>query len=472
MTGTQPPSGNQPGAPQPPGRPGSYTGRTLILFDEAASAAGIRALQDRAGVRLASTADFEGGAASPEAVASGDLFFPNLGVAVVQAPLEQLQTTGIRSTAETGIVAMAEERIVQATEMIFGTAPDGDRAAAYGGVLSRADTSRVTAEYLVGYRTGVEAIVSSVLGGDASSAGVATAPAPSPAQGPTFDESALTWGLQVTGVGSSAFTGKGVRLCVLDTGFTFNHPDFAGRSITSRSFIAGEDATDANGHGTHTAATAAGPRVPHVLPRYGIAYEADLSVGKVLSNSGTGTDGGILAGIDWAISNGCKLISMSLGAPTQLGETFSPVFEAVARRALAAGTLIIAAAGNESDRPARIAAVDHPANCPSILAVGALDPTLQVSFFSCGGRNPQGGQVDIAAPGRNVRSSWLLPQQYKTISGTSMATPHVAGIAALWLQANPAMSGGVLGWLLLQNAMHLPLLASDVGAGLVRAPQQ
>jgi subtilisin family serine protease len=144
----------------------------------------------------------------------------------------------------------------------------------------------------------------------------------------------------------------------------------------------------------------------------------------------------------------------------------------VARRALAAGTLIIAAAGNESNRPAFIAPVGHPANCPSILAVGALDPMLQVSFFSCGARNPQGGQVDIAAPGRNVRSSWLLPQQYNSISGTSMATPHVAGIAALWLQANPAMGGGVLGWLLLQNAQHLPLLASDVGAGLVRAPQQ
>jgi subtilisin family serine protease len=462
MTSAQEPNGNQGGA-----RAGSYTGRTLILLDEVNSRTGLQSLQDRAGLRLASTADFEAGTASAEAVAQGDLFFPNLGVAVVQTPLEQLQTTGVLSTAETGILAMSPERVVHATEVIFG---------ASDGVASRSSSavgaSSVTTDYLVGYRTAVEAIVGSVIGGDSTSTGVLTAPAPPALLRQVFDESALTWGLQVTGVGSSPFTGKGVRLCVLDTGFSFGHPDFAGRAITSRSFISGQDATDGHGHGTHTAGTAAGPKVPHVLPRYGVAYEADLFVGKVLSNAGSGTDAGILAGIDWAITNKCQLISMSLGAPTKVGESFSPVYEAVARRALAAGTLIIAAAGNESTRPTFIAPVDHPANCPSILAVGALDPTLQVSFFSCAGRNPQGGQVDIAAPGRNVRSSWPLPQQYNTISGTSMATPHVAGIAALWLQANPAMGGGVLGWLLLQNAQHLSLLASDVGAGLVRAPQQ
>jgi subtilisin len=372
----------------------------------------------------------------------------------------------VLSTAETGILAMSPERVVQATEVIFGAGE-----AAIGRAQHAAETSRMTADYLMGYRTGVEAIVGSVLGGNSTSASMAPAPAPLTAQPQTLDESALTWGLQVTGVASSPMTGKGVRLCVLDTGFTFAHPDFAGRSITSRSFITGQNATDGHGHGTHTAGTAAGPKVPHVLPRYGVAYEADLFIGKVLNNAGSGTDAGILAGIDWAITNKCQVISMSLGAPTHVGESFSPVFETVAKRALAAGTLMVAAAGNESNRPTLIAPVDHPANCPSILAVGALDPTLQVSFFSCAGRNPQGGQVDIAAPGRNVRSSWLLPQQYNTISGTSMATPHVAGIAALWLQANPAMGGGVLGWLLLQNAQHLQLLASDVGAGLVRAPQ-
>src|SRR5215210_8687205 len=100
---------------------------------------------------------------------------------------------------------------------------------------------------------------------------------------------------------------------------------------------------------------------------------------------------------------------MSLGARVLPGQPFSQVFEQAARRALARGTLIIAAAGNESQRPAIIAPVGHPANCPSIMAVGALDERLAVANFSCGGTDPQGGQVDIAGPGVDIYSSWPLP---------------------------------------------------------------
>ena len=145
-------------------------------------------------------------------------------------------------------------------------------------------------------------------------------------------------------------------------------------------------------------------------------------------------------------------------------------FEQVGQRALAAGTLIIAAAGNNSRRPADVEPVNHPANCPSILAVAALDETLAVTFFSCGGVNPSGGQVDIAGPGLHVRSSWPRPTLYATESGTSMATPHVAGIAALHAEANPGMRGASLGWLLLQSARRLNAPTADVGAGLVQAP--
>jgi subtilisin family serine protease len=189
----------------------------------------------------------------------------------------------------------------------------------------------------------------------------------------------------------------------------------------------------------------------------------------VLNNQGMGTDTNILAGIDWAIRNECAVVSMSLGAPPE--ETFSLVFEQVAKRALAAGTLIIAAAGNDSRRPGLIAPVGHPANCPSILAVGALDKTLLVAFFSNGGLNPDGGQVDIAAPGVDVLSSWPRPRLYNRISGTSMATPHVAGIAALLAEANPDVRGGGLAALLTQYARRLMSSARDVGAGIVQAPQ-
>ncbi|MBV9279542.1 MAG: S8 family serine peptidase, partial [Chloroflexi bacterium] len=170
------------------------------------------------------------------------------------------------------------------------------------------------------------------------------------------------------------------------------------------------------------------------------------------------------------VQNGCTVVSMSLGAELlDPAQRHSLVFEAAAQRALAQGTLIVAAAGNGSGRPGLIRPVSHPANCPSIMAVGAIDQRMQVADFSNAGLNPQGGQIDVAAPGVDVRSSWPRPTLYRTISGTSMATPHVAGIAALFAQA-PQARGQALGGLLTQNARRLTAPSRDVGVGLVQAP--
>jgi subtilisin family serine protease len=161
---------------------------------------------------------------------------------------------------------------------------------------------------------------------------------------------------------------------------------------------------------------------------------------------------------------------MSLSGKAQ--PAFSQVFETVARRALAANTLIIAAAGNDSQRPSFIAPVGHPANCPSIMAVAALDLQLGIAPFSNGGLNPNGGGIDIAGPGVNVFSS--VPLAFGThgvLSGTSMATPHVAGIAALHLQARGLNTTAQALWqILVSTASRLNLPARDVGAGLVQAP--
>ena len=129
---------------------------------------------------------------------------------------------------------------------------------------------------------------------------------------------------------------------------------------------------------------------------------------------------------------------MSLGARVRVDTPPSVIFEQVGQRALRAGTLIVAAAGNDSNRPFAIDPVSHPANCASIMAVAALDQQLQVARFSNAGLNPQGGQVDLAGPGVAVHSAWPRPDLHNRISGTSMATPHVAGIAALLAEANPA----------------------------------
>jgi subtilisin len=370
------------------------TGRSLVLFDDGAAAAGIDAVQAATGLELA----------------TAQALFELLGVAVVEAPPDRLAEAG----ASDAILAVEAERVVYALEVTPGPIRDAAPAA--------------------------------------------------------VDESQATWGLQATKVIDSARTGRGIRVAVLDTGLDQQHPDFAGRAITTRSFVEGEDVQDGHGHGTHCIGTALGPGSPEIAPRYGIAYEGEIFAGKVLSNAGSGGDAGILAGIEWAIENDCAVVSMSLGAPTQPGQAFSQVFERVARRAQDAGTLIVAAAGNESDRPDVINPVAHPANCPSIMAVGAVDAEGAIAPVSNRGIDPGGGEVDIAAPGVAVYSSWPLPTRYRTISGTSMATPHVAGIAALHAEQDAAARGAALGALLTGGAQRMALPPQDVGAGLVQAP--
>jgi subtilisin family serine protease len=290
------------------------------------------------------------------------------------------------------------------------------------------------------------------------------------ARGSRYDENAMTWGIQAVGADKSPYTGKNIRIAVLDTGLDLQHPDFANRTIVSQSFIDGEAAQDGNGHGTHCAGIAGGPASVATAPRYGVAVDADLYIGKVLSDAGSGGDAAVLEGINWAIEHQCQVISMSLGSPAAPGQAYSRVFEEVARRALAAGAIIVAAAGNDSRRPDDIAPVSHPANCPSIMAVAALDRNMQVAPFSCGGLDTNGGRVDLAAPGVDVLSSWPAPALTNTISGTSMATPFVAGVAALYAEAGGATRGQSLVDTMIRQAAPLPLPERDVGAGLIQAP--
>ena len=386
--------------------------------------------------------------------------FDDLGVAVCDTPPDQIQAlSGVESAS--GILAVEPERVVYALndEPRVPTILPVTPAPALG--VSEA----WTVEYLRGYRDAVNQLIARLLGEPAD--GV-----PEPITEPlaALNEAELTWGLQVTRVGSSRRTGRGIRVAVLDTGLDLQHPDFATRVIRSQSFVAGQTVQDGHGHGTHCIGTSCGPAAPQRLPRYGVATGAEIFAGKVLSNQGSGADRGILAGIQWALVNRCAVVSMSLGAPTQIGASPSRIFDEVGQRALRAGTLIVAAAGNDSNRPSVVSPVSHPANCPSIMAVAAVDQQLRVARFSNAGLNPRGGQVDIAAPGVAVHSSWPRPVLYNRISGTSMATPHVAGIAAQLAEANPTARGAALWTLLLQRARRLPLPARDVGSGLVQAP--
>ncbi|MBH0779487.1 S8 family serine peptidase [Nocardia bovistercoris] len=264
-----------------------------------------------------------------------------------------------------------------------------------------------------------------------------------------------TWGLVACKVPPSTRGGAGIRVAVLDTGMDFGHPDFKGREFVSNTFV-GQPVQDLHSHGTHCVGTACGPKAPvGAIQRYGIAYRAPIFVGKVLSNAGSGTTGSILAGIDWALANRCVVISMSLGAPTPVQAAYTTAGE----RALRRGALIVAAAGNHG--PLFTGA---PANSPTIMSVASLDTNLTPSSFSAIGK------VEIAAPGRDVFSSVPRPSLHGTKSGTSMATPHVAGCAALWAESDVNLRGAKLWKRLEETAKRLPFPASRVGAGLVQAP--
>jgi subtilisin family serine protease len=429
------------------------TGKYLVLMREDALEAGVRTLGDTAGLSVTSSSDFDDGAVGGEVLAEAEaVVFDELAVAVVDTPPDQIQALSAATAEqsdESPILAIEPERVVY-------TLQDGPPAPGGAGL---------PVEFLRGYRDAVNHLTERLL----SEAGVAVEAAAVGAA-PALVESTDTWGLQVTRASASRFSGEGIRVAVLDTGFDELHPDFTGRSIETSSFVPNQAVQDGHGHGTHCIGTACGPRQPNRLPRYGVATGAEILAGKVLSNQGSGADGGILAGMNWAISQGCQVVSMSLGSTVQPGQRYSLVYELVARRALWRGTLIVAAAGNESERPAIIAPVGHPANCPSIMAVAAIDARLGVARFSCGGINPQGGQVDLAGPGVDIRSSWPRPTLYRRISGTSMATPHVAGIAALYAEVVPEARGRGLWALLIQNARRMSLPSRDVGIGIVQAP--
>lgn len=283
------------------------------------------------------------------------------------------------------------------------------------------------------------------------------------------DSNEFTWGAQAIKIPNAKYTGKGVNIAVLDTGLNLSHPDFGRLNIESKSFIKNVRVEDGNGHGTHCCGIAVGAVNKKTGQRYGVAMDANLFVGKVLSNAGSGNDSGIIAGIEWAIQNKCRVISMSLGSEVRPGETFSPAYERIAKTALDNGCIIVAAAGNESQREfGLINPVGHPANCPSVLAVAAIDNNMKVASFSCGGINLDGGQVDIAAPGVNIYSSWK-GKKHNTISGTSMATPFIAGLSCLYWEAFPQSRASDIWMMLSQYAFRLNIPSSDVGAGLGQA---
>lgn len=419
------------------------TGRFVVTFREGAYTEALTLLKKGAGLtkaKLMSSAEFgEGGVAIEQVPKEGGVVFENLGIAVV-------------SMEDAAIGMLAED--IGDDAAILAIEPEGI-------MYALGQTNGLSLDYLRGFRDAADALYAKASGiSPDEMAEIAAA---------FNDTPTLTWGLQATKVATSKYSGKGIKLAVLDTGLDLKHPDFVGRSIVSKSFISGvPNAQDGHGHGTHCTGTACGSLKPSQGRRYGVANGAQIFIGKVLSDQGSGGDIGILGAIDWAIANKCHIISMSLGADVQ---NTSTAYETAGQRALNAGTLIVAAAGNNARRSVgNFGFVARPANSRTFLAVGALDANLALGDFSARDIvRGAGTAVDIAGPGVAVYSSWPIPTLTRVISGTSMATPHVAGIAALWAQATPDR-GAALWQRLITNARTLSAPVVDVGRGLVQAP--
>nr|WP_239148856.1 S8 family serine peptidase [Streptomyces sp. SID12501] len=283
---------------------------------------------------------------------------------------------------------------------------------------------------------------------------------------------------------AAGYDGTGVKVAVLDTGVDTTHPDLASQVVAEQDFSGSSGTGDKFGHGTHVASTVAGTGAKAGGKYKGVAPGAKILNGKVLDDSGFGSDSGIIAGMEWAVAQGAAVVNLSLGGEDMPG--IDPMEETVNRLSAESDTLFVIAAGNAGEGGE--STVGSPGSADAALTVGAVDKADALADFSSRGpRFGDGGvKPDLTAPGVAITaagaSGSVLEAEYPsdipgylTLDGTSMATPHVAGAAALLAQQHPDWTGERLKAVLTGSAKPGSYSSFQQGTGrtdLVRALDQ
>lgn len=274
---------------------------------------------------------------------------------------------------------------------------------------------------------------------------------------------------------AAGYTGEGVTVAVLDTGIDATHPDLDELVVGERDFTGKGSVVDGQGHGSHVASILAGSGDASDGANRGVAPDADLLVGKVLDDGGSGEMSWIIEGMEWAASSGADIVSMSLGASMYTDGT-DPAALAVDALSAEHGTLFVIAVGNASE----YGTISTPASASSALSVGAVDDTDEVADFSSRGPRAQDYAIkpDVTAPGVGIVAARaagttladVVDDLHVAASGTSMATPHVAGAAAVLKQARPELTGAELKAVLTGSAQPTGGTVWDEGAGRIFLP--
>lgn len=274
-----------------------------------------------------------------------------------------------------------------------------------------------------------------------------------------------TWGykhIKTPLAKQNAYTGKGIKIAVVDSGINRNHPDL--KIAGGVSFIEGVSTyNDAKGHGTHVAGVIGAQ--DNSIGTIGVAPDAKLYSVKVLSGQGIGTLAGVVSGIEWAIQNEMDIINLSLTT-----DTAASSLKEILQKAHDEGIMIVAAAGN-AETVQKTNDVLYPARFSSVIAVGSVNQNNQKSDFSY-----QGPSLELTAPGENIKSAFVntyteTQEDYSISKGTSVATPFVSGTIALYMEAYPHLSANQIRETIRRQSLDLGSKGRDAkfGYGLVQS---